>query len=103
MIDFPKSNGANGRDNNGRFVRGNPGGPGNPHARRVGKLRNALIRSVSDADVKEIIAKLVEAAKAGDIQAAREVLDRTIGKATQTDVLQRLEAIENAMAERSEV
>lgn len=30
------------RDARGRFVTGNPGGPGNPHARRTQELRSAL-------------------------------------------------------------
>jgi hypothetical protein len=100
MIDFPRE-GPSDRDDRGRFVRGNTGGRGNPHARRVGMLRTSLIRAVSDDDVRAIVAKLVELAREGDIRAAQEVLDRTIGKPSQTDVLQRLEAVENAIAERS--
>ena len=38
--------------------------------------------AVSDDDLRAIAAKLVERAKAGDLAAAREVLTRTIGKAT---------------------
>ena len=33
------SNGENGRDTQGRFVEGNPGGPGNPHVRRTAQCR----------------------------------------------------------------
>ena len=37
----PSRNGADGRDERGRFAPGNPGGPGNPHAKQTGKLRSA--------------------------------------------------------------
>jgi hypothetical protein len=97
MIDFPTPNGANGRDQNGRFAPGNPGGPGNPQAKRVAALRRALLKSVKPADLEAIVLKLVEAAKAGDIQAAKEILDRTVGKAVQTDLLQRVEQLEASL------
>jgi hypothetical protein len=56
-----------------------------------------MLEAVTDDDVKQIIAAMVKGAKAGDTTAAREVLDRTIGKAAQTDVLQRLEALEQML------
>ena len=37
-----------GRDVQGRFRPGNPGGPGNPFARKVAALRKALLDSVSE-------------------------------------------------------
>ena len=79
---------------NGRFARGNPGGPGNPHAGQVAKLRSAILRAVDEGDIETIITKLVEQAREGDLTAAREVLDRTIGKASQSDLLARIEALE---------
>jgi hypothetical protein len=39
-------------------------------------------------------------ALAGDVVAAREILDRTIGKPVQTDLLQRVEALESLITER---
>ena len=75
------TNGGNGvRDSAGRFATGNPGGPGNPFARRVAQLRSALLDAVSDDDLREIVSALVTRAKAGDVVAAREVLTRIIGK-----------------------
>lgn len=38
MSETLSTNGANG----GRFKRGNPGGSGNPHAKRVARLRAAI-------------------------------------------------------------
>ena|SRR5688572_8527666 len=81
-MQSPSPNGENGRDGNGRFTRGNAGGPGNPFAKRVAHLRSLLMEHVTDADVRAIVSALVARAKKGDIAAAREVLDRTIGKST---------------------
>lgn len=93
-----ESNGHHGRDKSGRFASGNRAGKGNPLARKVQQLRTAMVDAVSDADVKEIIAALVTAAKAGDVTAAREILDRTVGKPAQTHLLQRVEELENLIA-----
>jgi hypothetical protein len=97
---FPNGDNRTGRDRNGRFSAGNSGGPGNPHARKVAALRTALMNTVSEDDLQAIVAAMVEAAKGGDIAAAREVLDRVIGKAVATDLLQRIEALEMAINER---
>ena len=42
---------AAGHEANGRFARGNPGGPGNPFARRVAALRKVIIDNVSEEDL----------------------------------------------------
>ena len=70
----------NGRTASGRFAKGNPGGPGNPHSRRVAALREALLESVTEADIRAVAKALVSKAKGGDIPAVRELLDRLLGK-----------------------
>jgi hypothetical protein len=70
----------NGRDICGRFTLGNGGGPGNPLIRRVARARAAIADAVTDEDVADIIRALVRQAKAGDVMAAREVLDRVAGR-----------------------
>jgi len=70
----------NGRDTSGKFLPGNSGGPGNPFASRVGKLRAALISAVSEEDVQAVVKAIVTAAKSGDIPAAKLFFDRVIGK-----------------------
>ncbi len=77
----PSTNGSNGRDpRTGKFLKGNSGGPGSPLARTAAKF-SALFRSaVSEADIEAIATMLVKAARAGDIMAAREVLNRTAGR-----------------------
>ena len=82
-----------------RFACGNIGGPGNPHAKQVGALRAALLAAVSTDDLTAIVGKLVELAKGGDVRAIREVLDRTLGRPVEADLLERLEHLETLAAE----
>jgi hypothetical protein len=96
-----ESNG-NGRDERGRFQKGCKPGPGNPHLRQVSQLRTALMRAVTPSDIEEVVAKLLAAAKTGDTVAAREILNRVLGTPSPTDVLTRLEALEEAIHERNE-
>ena len=92
-MSAPSPNGDNGRDAGGRFTQGNAGGPGNPLARRVARLRAELLRA--------IVAALVAKAKQGDTVAAREVLDRAIGKAAEgIDLVERIEALEACWSKR---
>lgn len=47
---LPTPNGSLGRDlTSGRFTTGNPGGPGNPYARRVAAMRTQLLDAVDSA------------------------------------------------------
>ncbi len=68
------------RDSRGRFVRGNRGGPGNPHARRSAALRQAMLEVVTGDDLKAIMRELIERARLGDVAAARLVLAYAVGK-----------------------
>lgn len=77
----PSPNGPNGeRDSNGRFAKGNLGGPGNPHAKQVARVRSLILEAVTEKDLSAIVATLVKRAKDGDIIAARELFDRLVGK-----------------------
>lgn len=99
MIEPPSDPFADGRDSRGRFAKGNAGGPGNPHARRVAALRTTLIREVTRDDIRAIVRKLIEQAKDGDIQAAREVLTRVLGRPVEHDILERLCSLEELLEE----
>jgi hypothetical protein len=68
------------RDASGRFKAGNRGGPGNPFARQVAALRQAMLQRVTGEDLQRIMGKLLELAEAGNIQAIKLVLAYTIGK-----------------------
>jgi hypothetical protein len=69
-----------GRDAEGRFVQGNPGGPGNPFARKTAALRKALLERVTEEDIQEIVIVLLLKAKQGDAAAARLLLSYVVGK-----------------------
>ena len=90
------SNGSNGRDPaTGRFLAGNAGGLGNPLAAKVHRLRTALVDAVSEDDLQEVIASLVDKAKSGDVQAAKVLFERTLGPPIAVDIMARLEALED--------
>ena len=55
-----------------------PGQTGNPKGRPPGRSQITLLRESIAGDVPEILAGLVTAAKAGDVQAARLVLERVL-------------------------
>ena len=87
-MDRPLANRGNGEaehDGRGRFLPGNRAavGRGNPNAARVNACRSALAHTVTEADLRAVIAKLVERTKAGERWAVCELLDRCLGKPTQ--------------------
>lgn len=91
MIQSPSPNGRNG---DGRFAKGNPGGPGNPQAKAVARLRSAMLEAIGPEDIAAVARQLVALAKSGNVQAAREVLDRCLGRPLEADILERLDALE---------
>ncbi len=81
MQESPSPNGRNGqRDARGRFAKGNKGGPGNPYARQVANVRSLILEMVSEEDLRSVIKSLITSAQAGNIQAARELLNRLVGR-----------------------
>ena len=91
--------GAIGRTANGQFAPGNACGRGNPQARRVARLRSELLRAVTPQDLREVVAALLAKAKAGEIAAVKELLQRLLGPPVELDLLQRIEALEASLAE----
>jgi hypothetical protein len=69
-----------GREANGRFANGNPGGCGNPFARKVAGLRTAMVAAVSDEDIGAITTRLVRDARDGDKTATKLLFQYVIGK-----------------------
>ena len=76
----PDGNPPSDRDAKGRYVKGNGGGPGNPFARRVAELRQVFYDCVTAADLEAIVVKVVEKALAGDLAAAKLLLQYLVGK-----------------------
>ena len=60
--------------------RATPGGPGNPHARKVAELRQALVNFVTAEDMKEIALILKEKAKMGNLAAIKLLFQYVLGK-----------------------
>jgi hypothetical protein len=90
--EAPAGKPARGQD--GRFAKGNPGGPGNPFARQVAALREAALAAITPDDVRAILAKMAELALAGDVQAAKLVLAYGIGRPAATADPDRLDVQE---------
>ena len=90
---------SNGRTANGKFAVGNKLAKGNPYAKKVGILRAELLSAVTIEDIRAVIAKLIEKAKGGDLAAIKEVFDRTLGKPVETDLIERLDELEAALAD----
>lgn len=97
MIAPPSQNSDGGRDENGRFIKGYKGGPGNPHAKRVAELRAAMFAAVTAEDLREVIVAMVGAAKGGDVPAAKELLQRLLGPPTDWELDERLEQLEKML------
>jgi hypothetical protein len=102
MSETPSTNGTQtARTPGGKFAPGNPGGPGNPNAAEVGKHRAAFFKAVRGSDVALAIKTLRRVMRHGRdsdaIAAAREILNRVIGVPVASDLLERLEMIEQQL------
>ena len=65
-----------------------PGESGNPSGRRPGSGEVAKLRAAIAEHLPAIVAQLVEAAKAGDVQAVRLLLERVIPPVKAAEVAQ---------------
>lgn len=54
--------------------------PGNPAVRHLADLQAAVRRAVTPEALERVLARLIEAAEAGDVAAARLVLERALGR-----------------------
>ena len=84
------------RDDKGKFVPGNQAAVGRSrkHAEQVGNLRRALYEEVTPERLKRIVNSLIVEAEAGQVAAARLVLEYCLGKPLEADILERLERLE---------
>lgn len=89
----------NGRDKAGKFTPGNKFAKGNPANRKVQVLREEMLRAITPEDIREVIASLIAQAKAGDLDAIREFLNRAVGKADSFTSLVTVEVIQRELAE----
>lgn len=99
--DRSTTDGESQRDSRGLFLPGNKVAKGNPHGRRVAKIRGWLLDSVDASDVRKVIKALVAEAEKGNVAAARELLDRLVGKPIEIDLLERIEELEALLLEKA--
>ena len=71
---------ASGRDANGRFARGNPGGPGNPYTRQTALLRQVVQDELNEVELRIVLQRLKALALGGDVQAIKLILAYAVGK-----------------------
>jgi hypothetical protein len=76
----PEAPTASGRDANGRFTKGNPGGPGNPYYRRQAHLKRVLLEAITDDDVRSVVQVLLGLARGGDLAAIKLYLHYAAGR-----------------------
>jgi len=88
-------------DENGKFKKGNPGGPGNPKVRQMAAYRQALFNAGSEEDVKKVIHAMRDAClNDGDVTAGKEYLMRMCGPYVAVDLLERISNLEELLKER---
>jgi hypothetical protein len=77
----PSANGANGRHDpaTGRFLPGNPGGPGNPYARKVASLRTQFLDAITPELMQTFVHDLARLAGKGSIEHAQLFLKYALG------------------------
>jgi hypothetical protein len=98
MTSSPSPTEANDRGPRGRFAPGNRCARGNPHAKKVARLRAALLAAVSPRDLREVVAALLQQAKGGDVAATKELLQRLLGPPVELDLIERMDALEAQLA-----
>lgn len=64
----------------GRFLPGNKLGRGNPHYRKLAGNRTAFLQAVSVEEIRQLAAKLLRKALAGNLDAARLLLAYAVGR-----------------------
>lgn len=76
------------RQPDGKFLPGHGvRSPGNPHTQRICEYRNAIKAAVTEEDLHRVFTVLKRLALRGDIDAIRELLNRTLGKARVSESL----------------
>ena len=75
-----------GRDDKGRFVSGNDGGPGRPKGLGY-ELQRAAQEAVAPEHITALMRKAMRLALEGSLPAMRFVMERTVGRAPEAQVI----------------
>jgi len=65
---------------NGRFVKGNKLGHGNPLTGQMQEFRELFLKSVSKPKFKKVVKKLMDKALKGDVACIKLLIERVMGK-----------------------
>lgn len=86
-----------------KFQIGNAGGPGRPKGSRSKARLGEFRAAIGEENLTEIVTKLTELAKEGDLAAIRVILDRLVplADARQVEILERLDALEERLQPRA--
>ena len=68
------------RDIFGKFMAGNPGGPGNPHNRQIAMFKRAILSATTPDEAKSLARKIYDMAMEGNLAAAKIYFTYTVGK-----------------------
>jgi hypothetical protein len=68
------------RDLFGRFMAGNPGGPGNPYNRQTALFKKAIQSATTPEEAKALARKIYDMAMEGNLAAAKVYFTYTVGK-----------------------
>ena len=90
-----------GRRDNGTFTPGHEFSKGKPRSSKVQRLRGGLLKAVSPADLRDVVKRLIEAAKGGDVSAAKLLFDRLLGPPLGLDIEERLAALEEKLGQEN--
>jgi hypothetical protein len=77
----PETAAPTGRERNGRFAKGNPGGPGNPYARLIAEHRKAIAEFMTPERRTALLLATYESALRGDHGARKLLFGYMAGKA----------------------
>lgn len=88
------------RNEAGRFVTGNKAAVGRrrPHAAQVATLRATLFEAITPDRLQRVVNALIVQAEEGNVAASRLILEYCLGKPLETDILDRIEALEEVAA-----
>ncbi len=80
-MNHPSTTATNGdHDAAGRFLPGNKAATGNPHAKRIARLRSKLLATIRPADLAAVVKSMLDKARDGDVAAARLLLEYSLGR-----------------------
>jgi len=98
----PRGNGPGRDPASGRFLAGNKLGRGSPLAGQAARLRAELLGAVKPADLRRIVAAMIQRALGGDVAAAKLVLTYALGEPQPWDLIARIETLEAALEGREQ-